>query len=216
MPIRRTPLLVRHYGSYLDTLDSASFVSRVSESYHVATLERLAKDGDINSRRAAVLALTFLGEFQCNPTMGHALWDPDRGVRMIAEDGICQIWLRQGCPATQSALRRLFQLNQAQRYDEAIDLATRIIKENPNVAEAHNQLANARFELDDYRGTLVAAAQATELNPYHFAALSKMGKSYLRFDQTTLALGCFERALRLNPNREDYRVHISRLRRSSA
>ena len=216
MPIRRTPLLIKSYGRYLDTLDSASFVSRVSESYHTTTLERLAIHGDVNCRRAAVLALTFMGEYPCNATMGHALWDPDRGVRMIAEDGISQVWMRQGCPATQAALRKLFYLNQAQRYDEAIALADRVISESPYVAEAHHQLATARFELEDNWGTLEAAAQATELNPYHFAALSKMGNSHLRLDQTTLALGCFERALRLNPNREDYRIHISRLRRSSA
>ena len=216
MPRRRTPLLLKHYGTYLDSLDSAKFVADVSSSYHWATLERLAIYGDINCRRAAILALTFIGQYECNATMGHALRDPDRGVRMIAEDGICQIWLRQGCPATQSALRKLHYLNQAQRYDEVSDLAERLIDESPYIAETHYQLANARFESEDYRGTLIAAAQAIELNPYHFAALSKMGKSYLELDQTILALGCFERALRLNPNREDYRIHISRLRRSSA
>lgn len=213
---RQTPVLLTHYRDYLESLDSATFVTKVSKSYSEATLERLALHGGVNSRRAAVLALTFMGEYRCNATMGQSLWDPDRGVRMIAEDGISQVWLREGCPATQSSLRRLFFLNQAQRHDEAVTLANRIIQESPYIAEAHHQLSSALFALDDYCATLTSAAQAIELNPYHFLALSKMGDSYLQLNQTMLALGCFERALRLNPNREDYRIHISRLRRSSA
>ena len=134
---------------------------------------------------------------------------------MIAEDGISTIWMRAGDAAIQSALRRVNNLNLAGRHEEAIRLAKQIIAEAPSVAESHHQLATAHFRRDDFLATLTPAAQAVELNPYHFAALSKMGKSYLQLGQSTLALRCFERALRLNPNREDYRVHISRLRRSS-
>ena len=215
MPDRRTPILLKYYGAYLDDLDSAAYVARITQTYYLATLERLAAHGDINQRRAAILAITFVGDYSCNATMGQALWDQDRGVRMIAEDGISAIWLRAGNAATQSALRHLNNLNLAQRHDEAIELATQIIAEAPSIAESHHQLATAHFMLDNYHATLSAATQAVELNPYHFTALSKMGKSYLQLGQSSLALRCFERALRLNPNREDYRVHISRLRRTS-
>jgi tetratricopeptide (TPR) repeat protein len=215
MSDQRTPVLLKYYSAYLDDLNSATYIASVTQSYYPATLERLAEHGSVHQRRAAILAITFVGDYNCNTTMGRALWDPDRGVRMIAEDGISEIWLREGTEATQIALRRLSSLNCAQRYDDAIELAKQIIDESPSVAESHHQLASAHFMMDDFPATLGAAAQAVELNPYHFPALSMMGKSYLQLGQTTLALGCFERALRLNPNREDYRVHISRLRRSS-
>lgn len=215
MKTNRSPLLLKFYSRYLDTLDSASFIDSLSQSYYPATLERLAINGNVTQRRAATLALTFVGDFLCNQTMGKALWDSDRGVRMIAEDGIAELWFRDGNGATQSALRRLQVLNYGQRHHEAIVLAIQLIEEKPDVAECHNQLANAFFQLDQFEDTLTAASQAVELNPYHFPALSTMGKSHMQLGETTRALECFERALRLNPNREDYRVHISRLRRSS-
>ena len=215
MSDHRTPVLLKYYRDYLNDLNSAAYISQVTRTYYPATLERLARNGNVHQRRAAILAITFVGDYTCNATMGRALWDPDRGVRMIAEDGIGEIWFRQGTEAARAVLRRLNNLNQTQRHEEVIDLAEQVIAESPAVAESYHQLATAHLMRECYQATLVAAAQAVELNPYHFSALSKMGKSYLQLGETTLALGCFERALRLNPNREDYRVHISRLRRSS-
>jgi hypothetical protein len=42
-----------------------------------------------------------------------------------------------------------------------------------------------------------------------------MGECYAQMAESALALSCFQRALRLNPNREDFRVHINRLKRST-
>ncbi len=89
---------------------------------------------------------------------------------MIAEDGITEIWLREGTESTQAALRRLSSLNCTQRYEDAIELAEQLIGETPCVAESHHQLASAYFMTDNFRATIIAAAQAVELNPYHFCA----------------------------------------------
>ena len=45
-------------------------------------------------RRAAVLALGCLADYESNPTLGAALLDEDRTVRILAENSIRQVWTR--------------------------------------------------------------------------------------------------------------------------
>jgi len=90
----RIPLLSCLYQEYLDNHDSAEFSRRASQSYSQGTLERLAEHESRPVRRAAVLALGFLGDYQANHVMGRALNDEDRTVRILAEDGIRNVWKR--------------------------------------------------------------------------------------------------------------------------
>ena len=70
----RMPRLLAFYREYLDNPDSAIFSGRVSQRYLPATLERLARHEHREIRRAAVLALGFLGEYEANPVLGCAWW----------------------------------------------------------------------------------------------------------------------------------------------
>src|SRR5687767_13976495 len=78
---RRPPLIDRLYHQYLEDEDTAAFVYDVSRRYEVSTLERLAIGGQRVTRRAAVLAIGYLGQYDANATLGRALHDDDRGVR---------------------------------------------------------------------------------------------------------------------------------------
>ncbi|MEM1305803.1 MAG: HEAT repeat domain-containing protein, partial [Planctomycetota bacterium] len=73
-----SPIVVDFYQRYLDDQDSAAFVKRVARVYTCATLERLAVSGDRLGRRAAVLALGFMGDYTSNAVLGRALIDRDR------------------------------------------------------------------------------------------------------------------------------------------
>ncbi len=196
-------------------MESASFIASASARYTCGTLERLARSGGTHQRRAATLALGFIGDYSCNATLGRALWDNDRGVRMLAEEGILRVWVRDGCGSAQASLRSLVHANNAQRFQQALKLSGQLLAAAPRLAEAHHQQAAAYFHLCDYHASLRAAAQATELNPYHFLAVARMGECYARIGEPACALECFQRALRLNPNREDFRAHVNRLRRSA-
>ena len=134
---------------------------------------------------------------------------------MIAEDGILRIWLRDGRPSEQSSLRKLAHCNNSQHYRQALILSSQLLRASPHLAEAHHQQAIAYFHLAACRESLRSAAHAAELNPYHFLAVAKMAECYARAGESTLALKCFQRALQLNPNREDFRVHVIRLKRSA-
>lgn len=210
---RRQPRLVGYYCAYLREENAARFIRAVSNRYDVATLERLAQGGTRSARRAAVLALGMLGDFRINGSLGRALRDDDRGVRMIAEQTIRQIWLRDGNPAQQKKMRIAVRLNQLFQFSTAIEIAGELIDEAPWLAEAHYQRGIGHACLGDFVAAIGDFQQSLELNAYHFAAAASMGQAYLELDDQTAALEFFRRALRLNPELDGVRARVSQLQR---
>jgi tetratricopeptide (TPR) repeat protein len=208
------PLIVTAFGQYLRDQDSATFIKQVARHYTCATLERLSQMSDRAGRRAAVLALGFMGDYGSNSVVGRALTDRDRGVRTIAENAIQDLWRRVGSREQRLTLRCVERMNQTKRYDEAIRIATELIHESPWIAEAWRQRGAAHFQLAQYEAAIRNCHQALEINPYHFAAAAGIGECYLRQDNPVAALDSFRRALRLNPGLEDVRAQVVRLQRS--
>jgi tetratricopeptide (TPR) repeat protein len=209
----RPPFLLALYQQYLDQQDSARFTKEVSQSYTAGTLQRLTRHPTRDVRRAAVLALGFLGDYDANHTLGRALLDNDRTVRTIAENGIRIIWARDGSETERQQLGVIIRLNAAQLYKEAILRAGKLIERAPWFAEAWHQRAMAHFALGRLAESIRDCHQALEINPYHFVAATTMGQAYLELQNPVSALECFRRALRLNPDLEGVRVQVVRLTR---
>lgn len=207
----RIPFLTALYQQYLDHQDSAGFISKVSQHYTPGTLQRLAANHTREVRRGAVLALGFIGDYTANATMGRALLDDDRTVRMIAENGIRSVWMRAGNEQQRQELGIAIRLNAAQHYQEAVRRTTELVNEAPWFAEAWNQRAVARFNLGKFAESIRDCHQALEINPYHFVAATSMGQAYLELQNHVSALESFRRALRLNSNLEGVRVQVIRL-----
>ena len=208
---QRLPFLTLLYQQYLANQDSAAFIRKLSQTYTQGTLERLASHASPDVRRSAVLALGFLGDYEANHAMGRALVDDDRTVRMLAENGIRNLWNRAGTEEQCQQLAVIIRLNTAQQYRQAAERATRLIEEAPWFAEAWNQRAVAHFALGEFDESINDCHQALEINPYHFAAASGMGQGYLHLGDHISALEGFRRALRLNPNLEGARAQVTRL-----
>lgn len=211
---RNIPEIVRQYRQYLDDQDSAQFIQAVARRYSCGTLERLAISEDRNARRAAVLALGFMGSYTSNAVMGRALVDRDRGVRTLAENGIKDLWCRSGSREQRLTLRNIVRLNQTKQHGEAARLATDLIHESPWIAEAWCQRGMSYYHLGEYDASIRDCHQALEINPYHFTAAAGMGQCYLLVDNPVAALEAFRRSLRLNPSMEEVRAQVIRLQRS--
>lgn len=209
----RNPHLLSLYEEYLDRHDSAEFIARTSESYTQGTLERLAQHESRPVRRAAILALGFLGDSEANQVLGRALHDEDRTARILAENGIRNVWKRAGNQEHRRQLEVVIRLNSAEQYEEAGRRAGELAEEAPWLAEAWNQRAIANFALGNYAESIRDCHQALDLNPYHFAAAAGMGQAYLQLGNPVSALESFRRALRLHPDLEAVRVHVARLTR---
>ncbi len=210
----RYPMLELYYQQYLSNESSADFIWSVSRNYNIATLTRLAENGDRLARRAAVLAIGFLGDFSCNETMGRALSDDDRAVRMLADHGIREIWGRQGTPAQQFAVQRLYRLNNQDQLHEVIDLATILINQNPTLGEAWNQRALAYCAEGEFEAAIEDCQETLNCNRYHFPAAMGLAHCCLQLDDASAALEGFRLALRINPDLDGVRNHIQHLERS--
>jgi tetratricopeptide (TPR) repeat protein len=210
----RSPVLNELYQQYLVDQDTAAFIHRTGGRYTVATLARLAAIGDRLVRRAAVLALGYLADYDSNSTLGRALNDPDRGVRLLADNGIRALWCRVGDSNHRQRLARVTSLNNSQQAIAALREATALTHDAPWLAEGWNQRAIAHFALNRYSESIRDSRQALEINPYHFAAAAGMGRCNLRLGDLPAALECFRRAINLNPELEEVRAQVQQLERA--
>lgn len=208
------PLIVSAYERYVNDQDSASFIKEVARHYTCSTLERLTGMSDRAGRRAAVLAIGFMGDYGSNAVVGRAMTDRDRGVRTIAENSIRELWCRVGSREQRLSLRCIVRMNQTKRYEDAIRMATELIHESPWIAEAWCQRGTAHYHLSQHEASIRNCHQALEINPYHFTAAAGMGQCYLLQENPVAALESFRRALRLNPGMEEVRANVIKLQRS--
>ncbi len=209
----RPPFLLVLYRRYLERQDSAEFVRETAARYTTGTLERLARHVRREIRRAAALSLGFLGDYESNAALGHALLDPDRTVRTLAENGIRNVWTRAGNEGERTELAVILRLNAAQLHRDAVTHASHLIERAPWFAEAWHQRAVAHAALGRLVESIRDCHQTLEINPYHFVAATSMGQSYLQLENNVSALECFRRALRLNPCLEGVRAQVIRLTR---
>jgi len=205
------PRLILFYAKYLDNQDTASFISNVSRFYTIGTLQRLTSSDRGESRRAAALALGFLGDIETNRTFAKLLCDKDKTVRLLAENGIRAIWTRAGSDANRQMLRNVLRLTVAKQYEEAVAKATELISLAPRFAEAWNQRAIAHFALHQYQFALEDGLKALKLNRYHFAAAAGIGHAHLFLGNVTETIRYFQLALEINPNLETIRESLSKL-----
>jgi len=210
----RQPHLVNLYQRYLQNEHTAGFVQAVSARYSVGTLERLTQSGSRLSRRAATMALGFLGDMRSNSVLARALHDSDRGVRLLAEAGLRELWCREGATEHRQQLRVAMRLNVAEAFDETIDVATQLIESAPWIAEAWNQRAIAYYHLQQFAESVNDCRQALDRNPHHFAAAVGLAHSHLELNQPYEALDAFRLAIELNPDMDGIRSQIRFLEES--
>lgn len=209
----RTPKLEAFYQQFLVDENSATFIESVASNYMVGTLERLARYGQRISRRAAVMAIGYLGDFSSNEIMGAALVDSDRGVRLLADHGIRDIWQRQGSVADQNGVRELHRLVGQSKMAEAIDSASELIRGNPDLGEAWNQRAVAYCHEGFYEAAIEDCRETLNCNRFHFPAAMGIGHCCLLLNESSAALDGFRLALQINPDLDGVRRQIAHLER---
>ena len=208
------PRLVIFYVKYIDSNDTAAFISNVSKFYTVGTLERLTSSDRVEVRRSAALALGFLGDQDSDAVFMRLLRDEDHTVRMIAENGMRSLWMRAGSDANRQMLRVVMRLILAKQYEEAIAKATELIEHAPKFSEAWNQRAIAHFALKQYRFSIEDGIRALKLNRHHFAAAIGVGHAHLFLGNVSQTIDFFQLALDINPHLSSVRENLSKLMQS--
>ena len=207
----RYPLLERYYQQYLEDEDSAQFIRQVTSNYIPGSLKRLFRCGRVSTRRAAILAIGFIADFEMNETIGGALGDRDRAVRMLAEHNIRQVWRRQGSSHEQNLLGKLEQLNATKQFQQSVELASELLDSNCLLGEAWNQRAVAHATDGNLEQAIFDCRETLNCNRYHFPAAVGMGHCQLKLDDVCGALHSFRLALAINPDLESLRLQVRRL-----
>lgn len=208
------PTLLQSYRLFLEEQNRSAFIVAVSQRYTEGTLQRLYWMGDRVTRRAAILALGSLGTRHSSGTLGAALQDVDRGVRMVAEDGLKALWVRAAGPPAMYAVSRLMRLNAGQLYDIAADGAEELIAEYPLFAEAYHQLGVACMGVADYERAQVALERCFDLEPQHFVAAQRLARVLVTVGDPFAALQRLGDTLEIYPSLEPARLQLEQLRRS--
>ncbi len=206
-------LLVDYYRMFLADRDLEAFRGRLQARYNAGTLERILSDSpDPAARRAAVLGLGLEGRFEtANSMLGKALRDQDPTVREMAEEALWAVWFRADTPEHNATLEGVREMIGAGRLDDAIGLATRLIAQAPDFAEAYNQRAIAYY----LQGRLAESArdcrETVKRNPVHFGALSGLARCQLGLNRPREALDTLRLAVKLQPYSETLRESVKAL-----
>ena len=210
----RHSLLLRFYHRYLSDSDTARFIASVAGKYSQATLDRLVQSGDTYSKRAAALALGLVGDGRSNAVLGPMLRSEDRKLRLVVDDALRSIWLREGSSQDRQLLERVMRLNECGEFESVIELATEKIEVSDGSPELYHQRSLALFQLDSIEHAIEDCRKVLKLNSYHYAAMIGLGHCHLELGDLLEALFWFRQALDVYPDLEPVRVQIRRLEKT--
>jgi tetratricopeptide (TPR) repeat protein len=206
-------LLVEYFKAFLLDRDLDEFRNRVAARYNEGTLCRiLSASADVAARRAAVLSLGILGRFDgCNAALGKALGDSDAAVRGMAEDALWAVWFRADTPEHNQMLDKVRLAIGREELVQAEVLATRLIGDAPDFAEAYNQRAIIYFHQGRFAESVQDCQRVLARNPYHFGAISGMAGCQLELKRPRDALKTLRMGLKLQPHHNSIRESIRML-----
>jgi tetratricopeptide (TPR) repeat protein len=198
LPERRENEGARAWAARMDE-GLRQFNANVSGRYREGTLQRLADSPSPQARRAALLALHYLGTMDSNAAVAARLRDENAQVRQMAADALWAIWFRAGSEADNKDLQKALQQADPKKGVAAL---TALIRKAPQFAEAYNQRAVLHFQMQEYDKCAADCEKALELNKQHFGAAAGLGRCYLRLRLPQPALKAFRTAYEINPNLE--------------
>ena len=210
----RHSLVLRFYHRYLSDSDTARFIASVSGRYSQATLERLAQSGEIYARRASALALGLVGDGRSNVVLGPLLRSVDRKLRLIVDDALRSIWLREGSIQDRQLLERIVRLNECGEFESVIELASEKIAISGGSPELYHQRSLALFQLDSIEQAIDDCRKVLKLNAYHYAAMIGLGHCHTERGDLLEALFWFRQAIDVYPDLDPVRVQIRRLEKA--
>ena len=174
--------------------------STLAEKYPQETLIDSLENQKPLTCRAAAYALGEIANKDAIPPLVTALTHEDPGTRANAEQALWSIWFRSDDESIDAMMQKGVDHIKKQRYDEAVQVFSEVIRIAANYAEGYNQRAIAYFMSDEMSKSVEDCKRTIELNPFHFGAFAGMGQCYLKLGDLAAALDAFQRALEINPN----------------
>lgn len=210
----RQSVLVKYYQRYLADGDTPTFITSIAQIYSIATLERLLTAGDIQSRRAAALALGLIGPANCVAKLGPLLNASDRKLRLVVDDALRAISAREGSAHQRGVLEQVIRMNECGQFEKSVELASNCIEQTGGTSELFHQRSLAMFQLDALTQAREDCLHTLKLNPFHYAAMVGLGHCFLEQGELIDSLFWFRQALDVYPDLEPIRVQVRRLEKT--
>jgi tetratricopeptide (TPR) repeat protein len=207
------PVLLDYYEEFLESRDPDQFSQKVLARYNESTLIKLLESTKPETRRAAVLALGYVGGPKANAAVGDCMRDEDLFVRSFSENALWGIWFRSSNADNNRELSAIRNLVSEERIEEALKRVNKLIETAPDFAEAWNQRAIIHFTQGELDQSIADCREVIKRNPYHYGALSGMGQCLIRTGRLNDALKTFTDLLKIQPYNEAVKATIDELQR---
>lgn len=92
------------------------------------------------------------------------------------------------------------QSTKARQYPEAIDAYRQALTLNPDLAEAHHELAFAFYKVGKFKESIASSQQAIKLRPRDADSYRNLGLAYLALRQWKEAIAAFGQAIKIAPD----------------
>lgn len=195
----------------LKSCNAAALAKAVLDRWTAADVCRLLKHANVDVRRVATVTMGMIGNVSHVNCLTNALTDADAQVNQMAEHALWSIWFRGGSTQAARPFREGLALLAAEKHDQAIEKFREASAIDPIFAEAHNQCGIACYLAGRYDESIKACRKAIQLVPTHFGAISGMGHCFAQLGELNLALRCYRRARRINPQLDGIGDAIARL-----
>ncbi len=212
-PIVRTTRLAAAYRRYLDSAHAPNFAAEVDEHYSPTTLNSFLIRGSIELKRAAALALGMLGDRSCIESLGRALSDEDRGVRLASDDSFRAMLVRDAAPVHHQQLLKVMHLNDGGEYGAALAPSMILVDQSPRYAEAYHQLAICWQGLENHFQAQIAYRACLWQCRFHYPAWLGLARCNLILDDQPAAIRALERCIDVCPDMESARIQLRAIKR---
>jgi len=113
---------------------------------------------------------------------------------------IWDIWAIAESEKTQIIFNDANQLMERGKFENAIDLFSKVIDESPDFAEGWNKRATVYFLIGDLNKSISDIEETLSLEPRHFGALDGLAEIYLLKDDLLSAAATYKRILEIIPS----------------
>jgi tetratricopeptide (TPR) repeat protein len=127
------------------------------------------------------------------------LKSPEKSVRDRATHNLWHIWFQQKGVTGLKTIRQAQELTDNGDYAQAEETLTRLVRYQPDFAEAWNRRAILSYLLGNYRKAIADCEMVVKLNPVHFGALHGLGLCHAAVGDYIQAIQIFHRALAIQP-----------------
>ena len=129
-----------------------------------------------------------------------ALKDSDEAVRTEATETLWQLWFQQKGVYGARLLIQSQELLQQSKIEDAENLLSSLILDQPDFAEAWNRRAVLYYSQSKYWEAIADCQATVELIPYHFGALHGLGLCHIALGKYTAAIQAFQKASAVQPH----------------